>query len=247
MADAIVSPLVGAVAGPVIGGLLGAGSQSSAANAAADAQTAASNASIGEQRRQFDALQKLLEPYVSAGTGSLSAQQNLLGLNGNTAQQQYINSIKNGSQFQALQQQGQNSILQNASATGGLRGGNTEAALAQFSPQLLNQLINDQYSKLGGMTSLGQNAAAMQGNAGMQSANNISGQLNQIGAAQAGSALASGRADAQMYGGLGQGAGLLGALGSAGMFNGLFGGSGSSNAGSGIGYGLGSGLTGGMF
>jgi len=247
MADAIVSPLVGAVAGPVIGGLLGGGSQSSAANAAADAQTAASNASIAEQRRQFDALQKLLEPYVAAGTGSLSAQQNLLGLNGNTAQQQYIDSIKNGSQFQALQQQGQNSILQNASATGGLRGGNTEAALAQFSPQLLNQLINDQYSKLGGMTSLGQNAAAMQGNAGIQSANNISGQLNQIGAAQAGSALASGRADAQMYGTLGQGAGLLGALGSAGMFNGLFGGSGSSNASSGIGYGLGSGLKGGMF
>ena len=55
-------------------------------------------------------------------------------------------------------QQGQDAILQNASAIGGLRGGNTQAALAQFRPALLSQLIAEQYNRLGGLSSLGQNA-----------------------------------------------------------------------------------------
>ena len=209
------------VGGSVVGGLMSSSSQQSAASTAANAQTQASNNSIAEQQRQFDALQKLLAPYVGAGAGSLIAQQNLLGLNGNDQQQQAINSIKNSSQFNELNAQGQNAILQNASATGGLRGGNVQGALAQFSPQLLNQMINDQYTKLGGMTSLGQNAAAMQGNAGMQSANNISAQLGQIGAAQAGNALAAGNANAQLWSGIGSSVGTLGGMYASGTWKGF--------------------------
>jgi hypothetical protein len=209
------------VGGAVVGGVMSSNAQKDAASTAANAQTQASDKSIAEQQRQFDALQKLLAPYVGAGTGSLTAQQNLLGLNGNDQQQQAINGIKNSSQFNELNAKGQNAILQNASATGGLRGGNVQGALAQFSPQLLNQMINDQYTKLGGMTSLGQNAAAMQGNAGMQSANNISAQLNQIGAAQAGNALAAGKADAQMWSGIGSSVGTLGGLYGSGAWKGF--------------------------
>jgi hypothetical protein len=212
---------VAIVGGAVVGGAMSSNAQKSAASKAANAQKEASNQSIGEQQRQFDALQNLLAPYVNAGTGSLSAQQNLLGLNGNDQQQQAIDAIKNSSQFNELNAQGQNAILQNASATGGLRGGNVQGALAQFSPQLLNQLIENQYTKLGGMTSLGQNAAAMQGNAGMQSANNISNQLNQIGAAQAGNALAAGRADAQMWSSLGSSVGTLGGMYASGAWKGF--------------------------
>lgn len=216
--SAVATAVVG---GAVIGGYMSSSAQKSAAKTAANAQTAASDASIAEQQRQFDALQNLLAPYVGAGTSSLTAQQNLLGLNGNDAQQSAISGIQNSSQFSALKAQGENSILQNASATGGLRGGNTQAALAQFSPQLLNQLINEQYTKLGGMTSLGQNAAAMQGNAGMQSANSISAQLNQIGAANAGNALAAGKADAQMWSGIGSSVGTLGGLYGSGAWKGF--------------------------
>ena len=209
------------VGGSVVGGVMSSSAQKDAASTAANAQTQSSQQSIAEQQRQFDALQKLLSPYVNAGTGSLSAQQDLLGLNGNDKQQGAISGIQNGAQFQALQQQGNNAILQNASATGGLRGGNVQGALAQFSPQLLNQMINDQYTKLGGMTSLGQNAAAMQGNAGMQSANNISAQLNQIGAANAGNALAAGKADASMWSGIGSSVGMLGGAYATGQWKGF--------------------------
>lgn len=187
------------VGGAVVGGYVSSSAQKDAAETAANAQTQASQTSIEEQRRQFDAVKKLLEPYVNAGNSSLSAQQNLLGLNGNDAQQAAINGIKNSSQFNELNAQGQNAILQNASATGGLRGGNVQGALAQFSPQLLSSLIQQQFTNLGGIISLGQNAAAGTGNAGMQSANAISNQLNQIGAAQAGNALAAGKADASMW------------------------------------------------
>ncbi|MEQ1105222.1 hypothetical protein [Acinetobacter ursingii] len=183
----------------VAAGVMSSQAQKSAAKKAATAQTEMSQAGIDEQRRQFDAIQELMKPYVNAGTQGLTGQQDLLGLNGSAKQQSAIDAINNSSAMQTYLQQGENAILQNASATGGLRGGNTQSALSQFRPQLLNQLINQQYQNLGGMTSLGQNAAAGVGNAGMQSANNIAGLLGSMGQAQAGSALAQGQANANMW------------------------------------------------
>jgi hypothetical protein len=178
----------------LVSGVLSSNAQSSAANSASAASTAASQAGIAEQQRQFDAIQKLLSPYVNAGTSALTGQMDLAGLNGTTSQQGAIDAIKAGPQYTSMLQQGENSILANASATGGLRGGNTQAALAQFSPSLLSQLINEQYSKLGGLTSIGQNAASGVGNAGMQTGNNISTLYGQIGSAEAGNAIAQGKA-----------------------------------------------------
>lgn len=181
--------------------------QGQASQEAAKIQGKASQAGIDEQRRQFDALQKLLSPFVQSGTSALSAQQDLIGLNGPEAQQKAIAAIQSGPQFSALNQQGQNAILQNASATGGLRGGNVQAALSQFSPNLLSQLINDQYTKLGGLSSMGQNAAAGVGNAGMATGTNIANLLGQQGSAYAGGALAKGATNAgyvnALTGGLG--------------------------------------------
>jgi hypothetical protein len=74
-------------------------------------------------------------------------------------QRQAIQQIEQGPLFQELAKQGEQGILQNASATGGLRGGNVQGALAQFRPNLLNQLIEAQYGKLAGLTSLGSGSA----------------------------------------------------------------------------------------
>jgi hypothetical protein len=185
--------------GTIVGGYLSSNSQKDAANTAAQAQTESSQLGIDEQRRQFDAIQELLKPYVNAGTGALSGQQDLLGLNGAPAQQNAIDAIKTSPQFQALTQQGQDAILANASATGGLRGGNVQAALAQFQPQLLSQLIQQQYARLGDITSVGQNAAAGVGNAGMHSADQVTQLLGEQGSAASGAALAAGKADSQFY------------------------------------------------
>lgn len=190
--------------GTIVGGYMSSKSQKKAANQAAEAQIQTSELGIEEQRRQFDAVQKLLSPYVNAGTGALTGQQDLLGLNGAGAQQSAIGGIQSSPQFGALVAQGENAILQNASATGGLRGGNTQAAMAQFRPQLLSGLIDQRYAQLGGLTSVGQNAAAGVGNAGMAVGNNVTQLLGQQGAAQAGAALAAGRADVGMINGVTQ-------------------------------------------
>ena len=184
--------------------------QSKAAKQAANAQTESDAAAIEEQRRQFDAIQKMLEPYNKAGTQGLSAQQDLLGLNGQDKQQAAYDAISNSQAMNAYAQQGENAILQNASATGGLRGGNTQGALTQFRPQLLNQLINQQYANLGGMTSIGQNAAAQTGNAGMQTGMNVSNLLQNTGSANAAAAMAQGQANANQWGAIGNMFGQLG-------------------------------------
>jgi hypothetical protein len=181
--------------------------QSSAAKKAASAQSASADAGIAEQRRQFDTVRKLLDPYVKAGTPALAQQQAALGLSGNAAQQSYIQGVEQSPMFGAMMQQGENAILQNASATGGLRGGNTQAALAQFRPQVLSQLLEQQYSQLGGLSAMGQNAAAGVGTAAQATGANVSGLMQQQGAAQAGGALAQGQAFGNVLGGVG---GLLG-------------------------------------
>ena len=206
------------VAGSVITGVMSSNAQKKAASSAAGAQTEASEASIEEQRRQFDAVQKLLAPYVEAGTGSIGAQQALLGLSGADAQKKAIAGLESSPQFASLMKQGENAILQNASATGGLRGGNTQGALAQYRPQLLSQLIESQFNKLGTISGLGQASAAGQAAAAQNTGNAVSNALTQQGQAQAGNALAQGQAQAQMWGNIGSSIGNVATLKGLGVF-----------------------------
>jgi hypothetical protein len=178
------------VGAAVVGGV----ASNMASKSASKSQQASDQAAIDSSNAQFDKAAAILKPYVDAGTGSLTAQQDLIGLNGGDAQKAAIANIENGPQFQAMQKQGEESILQNASATGGLRGGNTQGALAQFRPQLLSSLITDQYNKLGGITQIGQASAAGQASSSIQQGQINAGLLQDQGAAKAGAALAQGQA-----------------------------------------------------
>jgi len=110
----------------------------------------------------------------------------LLGLRGPEAERAAIQRISGGEQFKALAQQGEESLLQRASATGNLRGGNIQAALGQFRPALLSNLIEKQYGQLGELATLGQSSAAGVGTAGMNTGARIANLLGEQGAAQAG-------------------------------------------------------------
>ena len=193
---------VGDFIGDVVGGITGASQAADAAERAGQTQAAASQAGIDEQRRQFDALVELMAPYVTAGTGAMGQQQALIGLQGAEAQQQAIQGFEQSPLFQSLTQQGENAILQNASATGGLRGGNVQAALAQFRPMALNSLIEQQYGRLGGLSSMGQASAAGQAASGLESASNIGNLLANQGAALAGGQMAQGGVVRQTFGDL---------------------------------------------
>ena len=138
-------PLLGiAAAGAgasLLSGLIGGSSQASAA------------------RKQARALQRYLGPWNEAGQDALSQQMALMGMGDPEEQAAMIGQLEGSPEFAALVGQGENAMLQNASATGGLRGGNLQGALAQFRPQMLSQLINQQMSRLGGIAGMGYNAA----------------------------------------------------------------------------------------
>ena len=218
------------IGGSLITGIGGYMSQKSAAEEASGAQREASQAAIAEQRRQQAEMERLLAPYMQAGQGALTAQQNLLGLGGPEAQQAAIAQLESSPQFQAMMQQGESAILQNASATGGLRGGNTQAALAEFRPQLLSQLIQQQMGQLGGLAGMGQQSALNAAGYGQQGTQGVMGQLGAMGQAQAGAAMAQGQGMSNLFGGVGGALGTLGGLGAMGK--GPFGGGGGGAAGS---------------
>lgn len=205
--------------------------QSGAAREAAGIQSEAAQAGIAEQQRQFNAVQELLNPFVEAGNTALQQQQALSGSLGQEAQQQAISGIEGSSQFTAMQQQGENAILQNASATGGLRGGNVQGALGQFRPQLLNELVNQRFGQLSGLSQMGQASAAGVGAAGQSTGANIANLLGQSGQAQAQGMLGAGSAAAQQQLASGQfAASIPGSIaGGLGVFTGLGGFSGGVN------------------
>lgn len=146
--------------------------------------------------------------------------------NGAQAQAQAIAGLEGSPIFQALARQGEQAMLQNASATGGVRGGNIHGALAQFRPALLNQFIEQQFQRLGTISNAGQNAATGVGNFGQGAAANIGNLYGQQGAAQAGNALAQGQAmgqfanlPSQIIGAI-QGGGGFGGSGAPSFFGG---------------------------
>ena len=181
------------------GGLLGSAMTSSATRSAAATSAGAAQAGIDEQRSQNEAVQKLLAPYVAVGAPALEQQQALLGLRGPEAERAAIERISGGERFKALAGQGEEALLSRASATGGLRGGNVQAALAQFRPQLLSNLIEEQYGRLGGLTSMGQRSAAGVGAAGTETGVNVANLLGQRGAAQAGGEIGQAKAYGQLF------------------------------------------------
>lgn len=178
---------------PVVKGITGE-TQAEAAREAAEAQTTAAEKGIAEQRRQFDVTTELLSDYVGAGELALQEQMNLAGIGDPEAQAQAIEQIKQSPMYQSLISSGEEAILSKQLATGRGRAGSTKAALAQYRPQVLGDLINQQYSRLGGLTTLGQQSAAITGSAGQTMASNVGNLFGQIGAAQAGQALAEGEA-----------------------------------------------------
>jgi hypothetical protein len=229
-----------ALAGIAVGGatLISGMAQADAAESAAQTQAGASQAGIEEQRRQFDAIQKLLAPYVQVGTGAISQlqpfqqagaqafeqQQAIAGLRGPEAQRAAIAQIEQSPFLQSQIQAGEEALLQRASATGGLRGGNIQAALAQFRPQMLQQAIEQQYGRLGGFAGAGlgvteqlyrggQAAAAGQASQAQALGTNVSNLLAQQGAALAGGELAQGRAFAAIPSAISGGLGIFSGLG----------------------------------
>jgi hypothetical protein len=154
----------------------------------------AADVAEAERTRQTSILEqakanKANAPYAAAGRDALAQQRALAGLDGPEAQAAAFAMIENSPQFQSMVDQSEQAILANASATGGLRGGNVQQSLAQNRPQILSDLINQQYNRFGGLAAAGQQGGQFTSGLGLQYAGMQGDIGQQIGSARAGGIL----------------------------------------------------------
>ena len=168
-----------------------------AARDAAGIQAQGAQAGIEEQRRQFDVTQEMLRPRVEAGDLALQQQQNLIGLGGQEAQQAAFSQLQESPGQKFLRDRQQKALLRNASAIGGLGGGNVRTALQEQAAGFAQQDLQNQFGRLGQIAGQGQTAGTNIGQFGAQTAGNIAG-LTQAGSeARASGILGAAQAESQ--------------------------------------------------
>ena len=182
-----VAVAIGVGAAGVIAGVAGAAISANSASEAQKAYEKYAQADIEQQKSAQEYSQQQQQPYAQAGmqgvgglgayqqagTDALAQQRALAGLDGPDAQQAAYEQLKTSPAYTQMMDQAQQTLLQNASATGGVRGGDVQGALAQLGPSVLNQLIQQQYANLGGLAGAGQNAASNIGQLGQASASGM--------------------------------------------------------------------------
>ena len=186
--------------------VVGAGASLYGSSQASDAQQSSADSALGEQRRQYDTTRSDNQTGLDARNNSLARMQELSGTFGSgPSQSQVLNSP--GYQFGLSQ--GRNALENSAAASGGLYSGATGKALTQFGNDYgttkyddqLNNLRNsqsDQFNRYASISGQGQVAAHFINQAGMNSANNISGIYEGLGNSRGAASIAN----SSVYGGL---------------------------------------------
>lgn len=178
-----------------------------AASSAAAWQQAGLQDYISQITGTQNANDAMFAPYVQNGAGAATAEGNLAGVNGNDAQDAAITQLQGSPLFQSLMRNGNNNLLANGAATGGLRGGNIQSSLANFGRDSLAQVIQQQLANLGGLSSQGLSATNTQTAQDNDTANTIGNLRSGIAQSKGGLALAKNSITNQQYG---QIAGLAG-------------------------------------
>ena len=209
-----ISAIAGGMLGSTVAGVAGARNagkaQMAASKRAAEANLQGTRESIASQEKMFGISKKMMDPFREAGLTGMEQMMALGGMSGPDAQREAMQQIQGSPEYKMLQKESRQGILSGASATGGLRGGNTQRSMAELNPNLLMGLADRQYGRLTGLTNLGQASAAGQaGNAMTLGANlgqtqQLGGQLQaqahtQYGQARAGSSLGQARAIQQGF------------------------------------------------
>jgi hypothetical protein len=156
--------------GSLVGGALGLVGGEKQSDAVAKAQQAA----IAEQRAAREQVRGDLAPWRTTGENALLNVGNLSGVNGADAAQQAMGGFTSSPGYQFQLHEGLNAIDAGASARGMLASGQTQKAEMQYAQGLASQDFGNYYNRLLGLAQGGQNAAASQGAATQNAANNIS-------------------------------------------------------------------------
>jgi len=190
----------------IISGLIGGNASTEAANTQSSSANAATQAELG----MFNQTQANLQPWMAAGTQSLAQLQAALGMPGATtpggvarhgpagqgvpAGTNLTSILQNTPGYQWTVGQGQQSILDQASALGGTNSGATLKALSDYTSNQANTTYEQYIQNLMSQSGAGQNAAANLGgfaaSTGGQIGSNLIGSGNAQAAGQIGTASA---------------------------------------------------------
>ncbi len=167
------------------------------------AQTAALNRGIDLQQNQYNDTVERYAPYTAAGTSAIGHYGDLVGNNGTDVMRAAVQGLQADPFFQQNLDNANTNLLQTASATGGVRGGNTAMAVGQLSPALLQQYYQNALSNYGNLAQLGLGATGSVAGAGLANANAQTGLQGAIGDAQANNFLTKGGINARTINGIG--------------------------------------------
>jgi hypothetical protein len=212
----------------------------SASKSAAKTQADAANNAAQVQWNEFNQLQQNQQPYMDLGVGTIPRLQDQLG---NLGRMQFSFSPGDLTQtpgYQFTLQQGLKGVDNSLSAKGLNLSGAQAKGIGQYATGLADQTYqqqyqnalqqfmtnygvqSDQYNRLSGLVGLGQNSAALVGNAGLQTANNVGNYITQAGNAQAAGTIGVGNAINKGLSSIGS-FGLLGSGGLGGGGGGIYG------------------------
>lgn len=169
----VAAAIVGAA---VVGGV----ATGVAGSEAAGATNNATNASINEQNYAIQQQEQMSAPYRKVGTDAIGQYENLLGIGPNANSATISQALSQTPGYQFTQQQGEQGILNAASASGGLSG-NTLTALDQYNTGLAQNTYQQALGNNLNAVELGQSAAAGQAANIGNAANNISSSLTNQG------------------------------------------------------------------
>lgn len=198
----------------VLSGVIGGNAKKKASQKAMQAQVDAANRGIEIQAQQYQTTRNDYMPYTEAGVKAIGAYGDLLGSNGTAAQATAVQGLEASPFFQQNLDDANENLLQTASATGGVRGGNTAGAIGELSPQLLQQYYQQAMSGYGNLAQLGLGATGAVANAGATNANAATALNGQIGGYRAGNFITKGGINAGNWANAGK---ALDAAASAGM------------------------------
>jgi hypothetical protein len=163
------------------------------AGKAADQSAAASQAAINEQRRQFDLTRGDFAPYREAGARGLGLYEQ------GVSQVPSASDVMAQPGYQFGMDQGMNALQRQIAAHGGRNSGAAQKAATRYGTDYATTRYNDAWAKrndrlaqLGALAGIGQAATSSTAGAGMNSANAISGLLQNQGDTRAGGTLAQG-------------------------------------------------------
>ena len=177
-------PVTAIIGSTVVSSLLGSEASSAAAQTAAQASGAASDASVGEQRRQYDLTRADYQPFLTAGTGAVNRLAAGVAPGGEFSRNFTAADFETDPGYAFRMSEGMKALDRSAASRGGLLSGATLKGAQRYGQDLASQEYQNAFNRyqtnranqlnpLQSLAGQGQTTATSLGSAGANMASNI--------------------------------------------------------------------------